>query len=127
MRINNKDTLNICHLNVNHLYNKVPSVTHLINTQNDTIHMMGITESMLDERMDNANIAIHNYTVVRRDAQFDLHRGIAIYIHDSIYHKIKRRNDLETQEIECIWLQIEHKKSDPSLICIVYRNPDEPA
>ena len=63
-----KDALNVCHLNVNHLYNKVPGVAHLINTQNDTVHIMGITESMLDERMDNENLAIRNYSVIRRDA-----------------------------------------------------------
>ena len=122
-----KDALNVCHLNVNHLYNKVPGVAHLINTQNDTVHIMGITESMLDERMDNENLAIMNYSVIRRDAFYDRHRGIAVYINNTIYRSIKRRTDLEIKEVESIFLEIEYKKSDPSLICILYRNPDEPA
>ena len=83
----NDTSLNVCHLNVNHLYNKIPDVTHFIHSQTDTIHIMGITESMLDDRMNDANIAIQNYTVLRRDKAFELHRGIAVYIHDTIYDR----------------------------------------
>ena len=97
-------------MNINHLYNKIPDVTHFIHSQTDIIHIMGITESMLDDRMDDTNIAIQNYTVLRRDKAFELHRGIAVYIHDTIYKNIKRRDDLEIREIESIWLQIEQKK-----------------
>ena len=123
----NKDNINVCHLNVNHLYNKTVNVTQMIFSQNHTIHILGITESMLDDRMDDLDIAINNYTILRRDASFDLHRGIAVYIHNSVYPNVKRRLDLETAEIESLWLEIDQKKADPSLICFVYRNPDEPA
>ena len=119
--------VNVCHLNVNHLYNKTPNVSHFIHKQPETVHVMGITESMLDERMNDTNIAIEKYKVIRRDKAFNLHRGIAVYVHDTIYPKTKRRTDLEIKEVESIILEIEGKKSDPSLICIVYRNPDEPA
>ena len=103
--------VNVCHLNVNHLYNKTPNVSHFIHKQPDTVHIMGITESMLDERMNDANVAIEHYRIVRRDKAFDLHRGIAVYIHDTIYTKTKRRNDLETREVESIILEIEQKKN----------------
>ena len=84
----NKDNINVCHLNVNHLYNKTVNVTQMIFSQKYTIHILGITESMLDNRMDNSNIAINNYTIIRRDASFELHRGIAIYIHNSVYPNV---------------------------------------
>ena len=98
----------------------------MIFSQDKTIHILGITESMLDDRKDDRNLEINNYTIIRRDALVDLHRGIAVYIHNSIIHTSKRRQDLETREIESVWLEIEHRKTEPSLICFVYRNPNEP-
>ena len=89
--------------------------------------LLNLLDKTIRDRKDNANIAINNYTVIRRDALFNLHRGIAVYIHNSIFHNIKRRHDLETKEIESVWLEIEHEKSEPFLICFIYRNPDETA
>ena len=96
------DDLNVCHLNINHLYNKIPDVTRMIFSQDKTIHILGITESMFDDRKDDRNLEINNYTIIRRDGLLDLHRGITVYIHNSIIHTSKRRQDLETREIESV-------------------------
>ena len=118
-----RDVLNVCYLNVYHLYNKVLDVNHMLNSFQNTIHILGLSETRLDETKDDKNISITNYSIIRRDKQFDKHTGIAAYIHDSIKHNIKRRHDLEYKEIEALWLEIKHEKSVPFLICLIYRNP----
>ena len=50
---------------------------------------------------------IDGYYYYRRDAKgFPLHTGIGVYVHDDIRHYVKRREDLETENIECIWLEL---------------------
>ena len=47
--------------------------------------------------------------------------GVVVYIADHI--KYKCRNDLESSEIESIWLEINLKNTKPFLIRSVYRPP----
>ena len=39
-----------------------------------------------------------------KDRQGDSHGGVMIYVKDSIYYK--RRLDLESRGIECIWIEL---------------------
>ena len=121
----NKTQLNIAYLNLYHLYSKVIKVNELlISTLKDT-HILGISETRLKDYMDNKQLHIENYSIMRRDKNEDGHTGIAAYIHDSIYKNVKRRTDLENKDIETLWLEIKQEKSIPSLICFIYRNPKD--
>ena len=110
-------------MNVYHLYNKVPSVNLLLNYHN--VHILGLSETKLDDKISDSCISINNYTIIRRDKQLAKHTGLAAYVHDSIYANIKIRHDLEHREIEALWLEIKKEKSIPTLICFIYRNPIE--
>ena len=118
-----RDVLNVCYLNVYHLYNKVIDVNHMLNSFQNTTHILGLSETRLNENKEDKNISINNYSIIRRDKQFDKDTGLAAYIHNSIKQNIIRRQDLEYKEIEALWLEIKHEKSVPFLICFIYRNP----
>lgn len=51
------------------------------------------------------------FKVFRRDLSIKQETGIAIYLADSLngYH----RQELETSDIDCIWLQIKLKNQSP--------------
>ena len=48
---------------------------------------------------------------------------MALYIHQSIKTFTKKRNDLASEKVECIWVEIEHPASPAVLVGYVYRNP----
>ena len=47
---------------------------------------------------------------------------VAMYLSDDL--KWKRRTDLETDEIECIWVEVDIFKSKSFLVGGIYRHPD---
>ena len=122
VRVHNGMTIG--NLNVCHLRNKIDDVNVLIKNHPDKIHILGINEARLDNDIDDSLIHINNYSFVRKDAkQRKGHTGLVTYIHDSIRHFVRRREDLESDKIESIWLELFQKKSASAYICSLYRNP----
>ena len=119
-----RSSSNICigHLNVYHLFNKCTEVS-LLMQKLAPVHLFGISESRLDGRITDNLISIIDYTVLRRDSGYPLHTGLALYVHKSIENSVRRRLDLETEAIECIWVEIKDSKTKPLLVGYVYRNP----
>ena len=116
--------LTIGNVNACHLRNKVDDVTVLINSHPNKVHLFGVNETRLDAEVNDSLLHINNYSIVRKDAeQKQMHTGLVVYIHDSIRHFVKRRNDLESDTVEAIWLEIFQKKSASAYVCSLYRNP----
>ena len=84
------------------------------------VHLFGIRDSRLDARITDNLISIIDYTVLRRDSGYPC---LALYVHKSIENSVRRRLDLETEAIECIWVEIKDSKTKPLLVGYVYRNP----
>ena len=120
-----RNQLNIAYLNLYHLYNKVIQLNDLLLSSLKGTHILGLSETRLKSFMDDKQIHISNYSIIRRDNTQEGHTGIAAYIHNSIYQNIKRRPDLENKDIETLWLEIKQEKTMPSLICFIYRNPKD--
>ena len=114
--------LNIGHLNVYHLANKTHDIAHFFHHQPDVVHLFGLSETRLHEKIDDGILNLPNYVLMRRDSTTQGQLGLAVYIHNTISHLVKRRRDLEHPEVESLWLEI---KVDtwPLLVCFIYRNP----
>ena len=108
-------SLRIGHLNVYHLFHKVADVSLLLNQSSQLTHLFGISETRLGSRIDNNSVRIPEYCVMRRDSSQTLHTGIALYVHQSIAINTRRRTDLESEGMECVWVEINDLKS-PSLL-----------
>ena len=114
--------LNIGHVNVYHLYNKVHDVCRLLS--GSQLHLLGLTETRLSDLHSDRQVAIPNYHFVRKDATLSGQTGMGVYIHTNITKDVTRRTDLESEKVECIWLQYKRCEKDTAfLIGIVYRNP----
>ena len=95
-----RNQLNIAYLNLYHLYNKVVQLNDLLLSSLKGTHILGLSETRLKSFMDDKQIHISNYSIIRRDNTQEGHTGIAAYIHNSIYKNIKRRPDLENKDIK---------------------------
>ncbi len=58
----------------------------------------------------------------RKDNESNGGGGIIVYVKNGI--NAKRRNDLETHEISCIWIEITPENGKSFLIGNMYRPPD---
>ena len=113
----------IGHLNVYHLPNKIADICLLLN-EPPQIHILGLSETWLNSSHSDEILAIPNYQILRRDRKQCGHTGLAAYIHKSIYPFIKRRSDLEPDDIETIWIEIKYSMSSPLLLGYLYRHPN---
>ena len=118
----NMTKLKIAHLNVYHLPNKVADICAYIN-QNGPFHLFGLSETRLNSSISNEAISIPHFSVERRDPCLPGQTGLAIYVHHSVQHSVRRRTDLESSSVECLWLEIKVSKGRPLLIGLFYRNP----
>ena len=63
---------------------------------------------------------------MRRDSSQTLNTGIALYVHQSIAMNTRHRTDLESEGVECVWLEINNLKSPSLLLGYIYSNPASP-
>ena len=116
-----KDKFSVIHYNVQSLQHKVPT----LESELSSFQIMCFTETWLNHTITDEDIKFSDYKPpFRRDRQSDSHGGICVYVKETIY--AKRRNDLELEDIECIWIEVSlnHKKL---LIGTFYRPPNSPA
>ena len=94
--------LRVGHQNVYHLYNKVPDLCVFLSQSTPN----------------------YNNCISRKGSLAIGQTRIAVYIHNSIADITHRRQDLESDLVECIWLEMKPSTSAPNIfVCILYRNP----
>lgn len=114
--------MKIGHLNVNHLKNKMTDISVLV-SHPTPFHIFGISETWLNALIGDEAVTVPNYLVHRRDPLTAGQTGLAAYIHSSVQQLVYRRFDLETPEVECLWLEVKYPKSKSLLIGFLYRHP----
>ena len=94
------------HQNVYHLHNKVLDLSVFLNQSAPSYSLFGVTESRLDFRISDQDVNIPDYRIQRKDSAAIGQTGIAVYVLDSIADITHRRHDLESDCVECIWLEL---------------------
>ena len=120
--------LNCGHLNIQGSSGKSMckfSETKAISTspENSSLHIFGFSETKLKPYKLSTCFDIDGFQApFRKDNDSNGCGGIIVYVRNGI--NAKRRVDLETYNIACIWLEITVGKSKPFLIGNIYRPPD---
>ena len=117
-----KKGLKVAHLNICSLKNKVIELSKIM-LEND-LHIVAISETHLDDSIDNTEVYIQGYNIIRLDRN-RYGGGVAFYVQDHI--PIKRRVDLDLPDIEAIWIQVHLPHLKPLLVCCCYRPPTSDA
>ena len=116
--------LKIFHQNARglHDFGKIEQLKLLMEETHKEIQILGVTETHLNNNISDDELLISGYRVERKDRENDPCGGTAIYIRDDI--QWQRRNDLEVNGIECLWIELLIKQSRSILLGIIYRPPD---
>ena len=95
--------LKICHQNIRGLFNKIDLLRVNFDLMKE-LHILGISESHLTKDITDQEISISGYNIFRRDRQNNNYGGIVVYVKETV--NSVRREDLESDFIEGIWLEI---------------------
>ena len=104
-----------------HLYYKYTEVSLFIQKL-APVRLFGIRGSCLDGRITDNLISINDYSVLRRDSDYPLRTDLVLYVHKSVENNVRRRLDLETEAIKCIWIKITNIERKQLHVGYVYRN-----
>ena len=91
-----------------------------MNTYKD-VHIFLLRETHLNISTPDDLLDIPGYTFIKRNRSKGSHGGVGVYIKDNVPYI--RRNDIEAENLECIWLEILLPKTKGLLIGIFYRPP----
>ena len=80
--------------------------------------LISINESLLDDNVDESQIKVVGYDIVRNDRNWE-GGGVAIYYRD--YLNVKIRDDLTIPNLEAICLEVNKFKCKPLLVASIYR------
>ena len=116
------------HLNVQGIQNKIDQIDLLLNSSQNNIQVLGLSESKLNSFHMNHIFEVKNYQMFRKDRTISEERpeqggGLLVYVKEGI--NCKRRCDLECERIECVWLEIFLTNSKSFLVGNIYRHPNE--
>ena len=118
--MNNK-LITIGFLNVCSLRGKVEEVGRFMSSRGITV--FGVAETWLKPSIGDGELTIAHYNLHRKDR---LHRhggGVCIYYHESL--AVQRRADLESDDLEVLWLDVGGSSSCLRIGC-GYRPPHMP-
>lgn len=114
----NEKTISICTLNIRSIRNKLKFLDNF----SDEFDILALTETHLDPNICDKDIELNSFSnkIIRKDRN-NFGGGLLIYVKDDI--GILRRNDLENQSDETLWVEI-RAKGQTFLLCNTYRPPE---
>ncbi|XP_060580125.1 uncharacterized protein LOC132736928 [Ruditapes philippinarum] len=114
-----RNGINFMHLNIHYLYPKFSEIQFLVN-EFKNIDILGLQETFLSDKFSNNEINLHNYQLFRRDRESN-GGGIALYVKSNLPCEL--RTDLDSSNIEAIWLEMKLEKQKPFIVGYIYRPP----
>ena len=108
------------HLNVRGLWGNLSNITQILSDYKK-IDILALGETHIADEPEEM-YQIDSYTFVSRPRKNGKGGGVACYIHESI--NWIRRYDLESEEVECLWIEILLEKSKSLLVSVIYKPPE---
>ena len=102
--------LRIGHLNINHLINKMSDASHNSKPNGRGFHIFCFSESRLNNHMDDEDIAIEGFQVIRKDPQIQKETGLVVCVHETM--SVTRLTEFEKYGVECIWPEVKLLKKN---------------
>ena len=112
--------LHFLHANVRSLLPRISEVRHLLSRTRASIFVA--TETWLDSTLNNREVAVPDFEVVRLDRNRN-GGGVALYVRNDLAFNI--RPDLAVDGLEATWVEILLPKTKGILICGCYRPPTD--
>ena len=111
-------SMKIAHSNIDSIRNKIDDIT----VELSDYDIICISETKLNASIPSSNLMINSYHIpIRKDRDYNNGGGLIVYIKNNIF--FKRRDDLESNSIENIWVEIQSTKNK-YLLGLFYRPPE---
>ena len=110
------------HLNIASLIKHIDQLRTIL--LNKPCHILSINETRLSENIDDGFVKINGYDIFRADRN-RAGGGVALYVKTAINANL--RQDLVSDDLEVICLEIKRAKSKPFFVISWYRPPNSPA
>ena len=119
----------ICHLNIRSLWPKYPQLSEYLHMYK--VACFGISETWLNEGLNNELLHIPSYTLYRLDRSWlgqgnavKKGGGVCCYVSDKYVASSTEYEDLNcsNSDLECQWIVIQQKMTKPFIVCNLYRN-----
>ena len=112
--------LSVVHLNFRSLLGKMDQLRLLC--QRNGADIITLSETWLNKGIDDGEIELPGYSIIRRDSGERIGGGVIIYIRDGLV--FTERNDLHNNN-EAIWIQVNRSGCKPLIIGCIYRPPNQ--
>ena len=113
--------LSIVHYNVQSIISKL----EILHAELFECDILAFTERRLDPTIDTDDLILQSYyRPERKDRNSDTHGGVMLYVKEGLHYK--RRDDLELQNIENIWIELANSQKR-TLLRLFYRPPNSDA
>ena len=112
--------LKFIHQNIQSLGDKMDQLRLLLQEHHSGIQIITLSETWIKADMIDSEYEIPGYRLFRKDREGN-HGGVAVFVHDELV--ATRRDDLELDAVEGMWLEIAVPKSRSFLVGNFYR-PD---
>ena len=93
-------------------------LTSLIFSQSINLPVLCVLQTLVSWPFQDINVP--NYCISRKDSVVIGETGIAVYIHNSVADITHRRQDLESDLVECIWLELKSSTNAPNIIIFIF-------
>lgn len=118
----NKKGMKFLHQNVNGVSRKIDRIKSFLSETRNCIHILSLSETHTNSAVLDSELEIPGYLLERKERKIGKHGGVSIYIRDDL--QFTRREDLEVDDIELLWIEVFIPNSKSLLICSAYRPPD---
>ena len=116
----NQKGLKVFHQNIRGFFHNIAKLSTFLHTHRK-IYIFSLSETHIHNSTPTQLFEIPGYTFINKNRDVGTHGGVAVYIKDGI--PSIWRSDLEINELECIWLEINFPNTKSYLISVWYQPP----
>ena len=111
-------------LNINSLLAHIDELRVFMSTSK--IDILSVNETKLDFIIDDSELYLLGFKIIRKDRKINGCNGggVCFYVRSNLNYKT--REDLSTENLEWLTLEITRPRSRPFLVATWYRPPDSP-
>ena len=123
--LNNNNSFNIFHSNLNGLEHKFDQLHHFVKSTNLNIDIIGISETSQRENKNfDTNVSIDGYHQPITNGSKTSKGGVAIYARNDLNSWERDDLNIVNEDYESVWIEIEIKKSKNIICGCFYRHPN---
>ena len=120
-----KNSFSVLHLNIRSINKSFEAFTEFYSKLNHIFSVICFSETWASEENINKNstFELKNYNVIHQVRNSRKAGGLCIFIHESLYYKLRKGLSINPEAIESLSIKISNKKASNLIFNAIYRPP----